>query len=183
METFIALFRGINVGGYNILPMHDLRMQLEKLGLQRVQTYIQSGNVVFRSSHSDKEPLTASIRSSVNSTFGFDPLVMLLTRTELDRVIAANPFPAATVEPAVLHAGFLDSIPHNPDLRALEDLKTAGEQFMLGDRVFYLLAPGGIGRSRLAARAERLLGVDMTDRNWKTVLKLAELAGKAEVDN
>ena len=101
-------------------------------------------------------------------------------RGELERVMARNPFPEAESDPKTLHLGFLASVPNNPDLDKLETLKSDTERFRLIDTVFYLHAPDGIGRSKLAARAERLLGVPMTDRNWRTVVKLREMANELQ---
>jgi uncharacterized protein (DUF1697 family) len=95
---------------------------------------------------------------------------------DLETVIKQNPFPEAETDPRALHAGFLASAPERPDLKTLEKLKTASERFRLVGKVFYLHAPDGIGRSKLAARGEKLLGVPMTDRNWRTVLTLEKMA-------
>jgi uncharacterized protein (DUF1697 family) len=102
--------------------------------------------------------------------------VLLLVREDIERAIRKNPFPEAASDPQSLHAGFLASVPEKPDLEALESLTSNRERFRLIDRVFYLHAPDGIGRSKLAARAEKLLGVPMTDRNWRTVCKIQEMA-------
>jgi uncharacterized protein (DUF1697 family) len=90
--------------------------------------------------------------------------------------IRKNPFPEAVTDPKALHAGFLASMPEKPNLKALESLKSDSERFRLVGKVFYLHAPEGIGRSKLAANAERLLGAPMTDRNWRTVCKIREMA-------
>jgi uncharacterized protein (DUF1697 family) len=91
---------------------------------------------------------------------------------EIDRAVASNPFPEAESEPKTLHVYFLASMPKNLDLGALESIKSDRERFALEDRVFYLYAPEGIGRSKLAANTEKLLGVAITGRNWRTVRKL-----------
>jgi uncharacterized protein (DUF1697 family) len=95
---------------------------------------------------------------------------------DLERAIRKNPFAEAATDPGALHAGFLAAAPENPNLKTLASLKTDSERFHLVDKVFYLHAPEGIGRSKLAARAEKLLGVPMTDRNWRTVCKIREMA-------
>lgn len=92
----------------------------------------------------------------------------------VEAALLQNPFPDA--DPAFLHLGFLGAIPAHPDLAKLAGLKTENERFQLVDGVFYLHAPDGVGRSRLAAAAERLLGVPMTDRNWRTVCRLRDMA-------
>jgi uncharacterized protein (DUF1697 family) len=176
MRTYIALFRGINVGRSNALSMKELIALLEKLGAQDVKTYIQSGNVVLRAKEKDASKISNQIGAEIRRRRGFEPHVLFLEVAELEKAIAQNPFPEAESEPKTLHIGFLDSAPTNPNLKALGGLKTTSERFVLKHNVFYLHAPDGIGRSKLAANAERLLGVSMTDRNWRTVCKIAMLA-------
>jgi uncharacterized protein (DUF1697 family) len=175
MKTFIALFRGINVGGRNSLPMKELVSLLEDLGCRSVKTYIQSGNAVFESKEKDASRLSNKIRVEIKKCRGFEPYVLLLGSEEMEKAIAGNPFPETESEPKFLHIGFLASTPTNPDLKALKDLKKESERFLLRDRVFYLYAPEGVGRSKLAASTEKLLGVSMTDRNWQTVCKIRDM--------
>ena len=179
MTVYIALFRGINVGGKNLLPMKELVAVLEGLGARDVTTYIQSGNAVFVSSAKDTARLSQSVSREVGKRRGFEPRVLLLTADDLARATRKNPFPEAATNPKALHAGFLASKPVKPNLKALESLRSGSERFRLIDRVFYLHAPDGIGRSKLASNAERLLGVPMTDRNWRTVCRLLEMAQQA----
>ena len=173
MKTFIALFRGINVGGKNSLPMKELISLLEDLGCRSVKTYIQSGNAVFKSKEKDASRLSNKIRIEIKKRRGFEPYVLLLGLGEMEKAIAGNPFPET--EPKSLHIGFLASTPANPDLKALKGLKKKSERFFLRDKVFYLYAPEGVGRSKLAASSEKLLGVSMTDRNWRTVCKIRDM--------
>ena len=176
MGVHIALFRGINVGGSNVLPMKGLRSLLEQLGLEDVRTYIQSGNVVFRSKRADAAALESEIGAALRAGFGFEPQVLFLEADDMRRMVRANPFPEAESEPKSLHFGFLASVPAKPDLEALEALRIPSERFDLRGRVFHLHTPEGIGRSKLAAQAERLLGVPMTSRNWRTVRAIMALA-------
>ena len=172
MKTYIALFRGINVGGSNVLPMRDLVAQLENLGSQNVKTYIQSGNAVFQNEEEDASLLSNKIMAAIKKSHGFEPHVLLLMPAEIARAVASNPFPEAEAEPKTLHVYFLASMPKNLDLGALDSIKSDRERFALKDRVFYLHAPEGIGRSKLAANTEKLLGVAITGRNWRTVRKV-----------
>ncbi len=176
MKTYVALFRGINVGGNNVLPMKELVDALESIGSRNVKTYIQSGNAVFESQETDASLLSNRISAAIEESHGFEPRVLLLELSEIEKAVEANPFPEAESEPKTLHLCFLASAPENPDLRSLEDLKSGSERFALADSVFYLHAPDGIGRSRLAANAEKLVGVPMTARNWRTVCKVMEMA-------
>jgi uncharacterized protein (DUF1697 family) len=175
MSDYVALFRGINVGGKHILPMVELRDILTSLDCENVRTYIQSGNAVFASS-AKASTLSNNIKDAINERFGFAAQVLLLTVERFRKIAAANPFPDAEKTPKYLHVAFLTDEPNAPDLDALNDLKAPSERFLLGDNVFYLHAPDGIGRSRLAANVDRHLGVSTTGRNWRTVTKLLELA-------
>lgn len=176
MDTYIAFFRGINVGGNNSLPMKELVAVLECIGSRKVRTYIQSGNAVFESAEKDLARLSKQLSAEIMNRRGFEPHVQILTVDALAKAIAENPFPEAVSAPSSLHLGFLASPPKSPDLEKLSSLKKESERFQLAENVFYLHAPEGVGRSKLAASTERLLGVLMTDRNWKTVCKVMELA-------
>lgn len=176
MKTYIALFRGINVGGSHLLPMKELKLLLERTGCVDVQTYIQSGNVIFRSVVADAPRLAKQLAAAVSRSHGFEPRVVALTHAELERAAAGNPFPEAGDNPKSVHLFFLAERPKKPDLKSLEALKTKTERFALKGKVFYVHTPDGFGKSRLAAGAERLLGVDATARNWRTVTTLLEMA-------
>ena len=176
MKNYIALFRGINVGGNSTLPMKELVAILESLGAQNVKTYIQSGNVVFQHQPENIVELADKIKAVISKTHGFASQVILLNVADMARAIAANPFPKAEAEPKSLHLYFLADQPENPNLNKLDQLKRDNEQYHLNDKVFYLHAPDGIGRSKLAAQVEKALGVAATARNWRTVGKIMALA-------
>jgi uncharacterized protein (DUF1697 family) len=118
--------------------------------------------------------LTAAIKKH----HGFEPHVFILGRDAIEKAIAENPFPEAAADPASLHLVFLLSPPKNLDLKKLDSLRTESEQFHLREGVLYLHAPEGVGRSRLAANIEKLLGVPATGRNWRTVCKIREMASE-----
>jgi len=174
MTIHVALFRGINVGGKHILPMQDLRDLLAELGCEDVRTYIQSGNAVFSSSD-DRISLSAKITSSIEERFGFAPQVLLLTVERFAAISSANPYPEVEATPKVLHVWFLTEKAGNPDIDAMNLIKAENERFTLTDDALYLHAPDGIGRSRLAGKVDRHLGVSTTARNWRTVRKLLDL--------
>jgi uncharacterized protein (DUF1697 family) len=176
VRPYIALFRGINVGGKNKLPMKDLVATLENVGSRDVATYIQSGNAVFRSEEQDSSLLSEEIMATIGERHGFEPRVLVLGSEEMERAMLSNPFPEAESEPKSLHLYFLAAPPERPDLDAFEGIKSDRERFVLADDVFYLHAPDGLGRSKLAANVERLLGVPATARNWRTVRKVMEMA-------
>jgi uncharacterized protein (DUF1697 family) len=179
MKTWIALFRGINLAGRNRLPMADLKRLLEKHACVDVHTYIQSGNVIFRSAAPDASRLAKQLTAAVSKSHGFEPHVLLLTPRELARAADGNPYAEAGDNPTSVHLFFLDERPRTPDLTSLDALKTSTERFALKGNVFYLHTPDGFGRSKLATRAERLLGVAATARNWRTVTTLVEMAHAA----
>ncbi|TJY58893.1 DUF1697 domain-containing protein [Sinimarinibacterium sp. CAU 1509] len=174
MKTFVALLRGINVGGRNMLPMSELSEILHDLGCRDVKTYIQSGNAVFRCDKASGR-IAADIAAAIGKRRGFEPHVLVLDKSRFADAIKLNPFGPQAPDAKALHLGFLDAVPATPDLKGLEALKASTEQFSLVGQVFYLLAPEGVGRSKLAARSEKLLGCPMTDRNWKTVTTLMSM--------
>ena len=157
------------------MPMKELKEILVALGCEKVQTYIQSGNVVLKSPARSTTKLSTQITEEIEKRRGFRPHVLLLEVADFQAAMANNPFPEAEPDPQSLHLSFLDGEPENPNLEALEDVKIASERFQLKGRVFYLHAPEGIGRSKLAAKSERVIGVPMTDRNWRTVEKIMEM--------
>lgn len=175
MNTWIALLRGINVGGNNILPMAVLKEILTIAGCKNVQTYIQSGNVVFESEIKDRLQLSRKIAVLVMEHRGFEPKVFLLSKRDLDSAIQENPFSEAGADPKSLHFYFLDEPPKESNISALESIQSPTESFSLTDRVFYLFAPDGVGRSKLASSAERHLGVPVTARNYRTIEKLSSM--------
>lgn len=174
MQTYIALIRGL--GGEYTFPMKELVALLEELGLEDVQTYIQSGNAVFRSKRTNVPRLEQRITDAIEERYGFAPRVIILTPEELAAAIAANPYPEAEAAPKSLHLTFLAEEPASPDLDALERLRKPSERFTLKGRVFYLHAPEGVGRSKLFARIEKSLGVQGTARNWRSVRNILALA-------
>jgi uncharacterized protein (DUF1697 family) len=178
MTTYIALFRGINITGRNMVPMAALKAHLEKCGCADVRTYIQSGNAVFQSRLSDPAAIAKKLAAAVAKAHGFEPRVVVLTRQQFTRAAARNPFLAeGDQNPQTVHVFFLAERPKKPDMRALEAVKAPSERFLLDGTTFYLHAPKGFGTSKLAGRLERLLGVAATARNWRTVRTLVEMAG------
>lgn len=172
MNTFITLFRGINVGGNNILPMKDLVSVLEVLGCTHIKTYIQSGNALYQTDKSKAE-VGKAIGLAIEQLHVFKPNILILDKSELSAAIENNPFP--TDNGKVLHFFFLSDLPKNPDFENLQALKVESESFELINRVFYLYAPDGIGRSKLVPKIEKNMGTPTTARNWNTVSKVNSL--------
>ena len=176
MKVYIALFRGINVGGRNKLPMGELVKALEGLGLREIKTYIQSGNVVFQSEEENIAELSERMSNAIKKSHGFMPKTIILRLEEIESAMQANPYPEAENVPKTLHLYFLTTEPENPNIETLENIKTESERYTIKERVFYLHAPDGIGRSKLAANVEKGLGVSATARNWRSVCKIYEMA-------
>ena len=173
MAGFVLLLRAINVGGTGKLPMADLRDLLAKLGAKDVSTYIQSGNAVLTSDLPAAE-LARQIEDAVEARFGFRRDALIIAAREFTAMRAAYPFKAAFAAPKTGHMWFLSG-PANADLGAMRDLAADDEQFALIDGCFCLHAPSGIGRSNLAAKAEKLLGVPATARNLNSVDKICDM--------
>lgn len=178
MNTYIALLRGINVGGNNKLPMRELVTVLAELGMSNIKTYIQSGNVIFQSERVDRVALAQEISTAIGTSHGFMPAILLLDKHELAAVMAANPFPEGADEPKSLLLFFLEALPPNPDIAMLEQLKAENERYALIDKVFYLYAPDGIGRSKVAEKFGKGWKVAITARNWRTVCQIMAMAGE-----
>ncbi len=179
MNAFVALLRGINVGGKNILPMKEFRDLLLTLGCADVATYIQSGNAVFTYA-GNAARLPELISAGVESGFGFRPSVMVLTADDFDAVAAANPFAAETAEPKLLHVWFVQKPASNANTVRMDEIASGGEKFLLTDAAFYLHAPEGVGRSKLASAVEKCLGVPATARNWRTVSRIGEMLSELD---
>ena len=171
---WIALLRGVG-GGIRPLPMRELVPELEKIGLKDVRTYIQSGNVIFSSARQPAR-LAAEIERCIEEKFGFHSKTFVLSVRDLQSAARNNPFPQADANPKTLHLFFLAQPAKAPKLDAMNELKSESEQFVLTSKVFYFYTPEGFGISKLVVKVERLLGVEMTARNWLTVGKLLELA-------
>ena len=160
--------------------MKELVVLLEGIGYTESKTYLQSGNAVFKSAESRAVEMGTAIESALREIRGVEARVLVFGKEELRQAIASNPFPQAEESPTTLHLFFLSEPPESPDIGSLKTHEADSESFVLTNEVFYLHAPDGFGRSRLAARVERLLGVDATARNWRTVSKVLEMADKLD---
>ncbi len=178
MKTYIALIRGINVIGKNSLPMKELVALLNDVGARKIKTYIQSGNAVFQIANKNSTLLSTQLTDQIKKRYGFSPHVLILELDAIEKAITQNPFPEAEKTPSSLHLGFLISTPKSPDLKKLDTFRKASERFHLTNHVFYLHTPEGVGKSKLPANAEKLLGVPMTYRNWRTVCKIKAMASE-----
>lgn len=170
METWIVLLRGINVGGKHIVPMKELTKLLEANGFQQVKTYIQSGNVVLQYPTNPEE----EIGQLIEQQFGFRPAVFVLSQADIEEAAAHNPYDPE--QGKQVHFFFLEEEPTTVDYDLLESLKAESEQYQLIDKVFYLYAPDGIGRSKLVGKMHKVFPTaTMTARNLNTVKKLLSM--------
>jgi uncharacterized protein (DUF1697 family) len=178
MHTYISMLRGINVSGQKKIRMEDLRALYESLGLSAVQSYIQSGNVIFDSRKSDQRGLARSIADAIREDYGFDVPVVMRTAGEIQKVINNNPFTKnGNKDSGKLHVTFLSDIPTVSAVNKLEPPIAGSEELSVIGREIYLYCPDGYGRTKLTnAFFEKKLSMAATTRNWKTVNTLAEMA-------
>ncbi|TXS21497.1 DUF1697 domain-containing protein [Streptomyces sp. ms191] len=177
--TYAALLRGINVSGHRKVPMAELRSLLEELGHRDVRTYLQSGNAVFTTDADDTDDtLAAAVEKALEQHFGFRVDTLVRSAAYLAEVADACPFPAAELEAKQLHVTYFSEALGAEHFASIDQAAFLPEEFRLGDRVLYLYAPDGLGRSKLAEAVSRpslLKGVVATSRNWNTVTKLVEM--------
>lgn len=177
MPHYIALLRGINVGGHNKVAMQALREMCESLGLSNVQTVVQSGNLVFQCKQAKSGALERQLEQETAKRLGVSPDYFVRTAEEWEQIVRGNPFPkAAKEDPGHLLVMCLKTDPSAEDVESLRAAIKGPETIASDGRQLYLVYPGGVGRSKLTGTLiERKLGTKGTARNWNTVLKLLEL--------
>lgn len=177
MKTYVTLLRGINVSGQKKIKMADLKSLYEVLGFEEVVTYIQSGNVIFRSEVNNKKELNSSIVSAIEKNYGFIVPVLVLDVEELMEVFLNNPFILGGVDDVSrLHVTLLDEIPEGQLVDSLNSLKSGEDEFKIIENRIYINCPNGYGRTKFTNTLfERKLKVRATTRNWKTITKLVEM--------
>ena len=180
MPVIICMLRGVNVGGHNMIKMEALKALCVSLKLKDPQTYVQSGNVIFKTEEKDLEKLARRIQDAIEGKIGFRPNVMLRTAAELQQVVARNPFAKRSgIEPGRLLVNFLASDPGKDAREKALAIKIGPEELHLAGREAYIYFPNGQGRSKLPwAAIERALGTSGTGRNWNSVTKMLEIAEK-----
>ncbi len=173
----VALLRGINVGGKNKLPMKDLAAMFTDAGFSDVRTYIQSGNVLFRGDPELQKEIPSLISASISDRFGLQIPVVTRTAHEFRAIVEANPFANHTDEPNKLHVAFLSDLPNPANVAALDPDRSPPDKFAAVGCEVYLHCPNGMARTKLTnAYFDSTLAATSTMRNWKTVLKLHDLA-------
>tara|TARA_B110000467_G_C18270431_1_gene451983 strand:+ start:395 stop:943 length:549 start_codon:yes stop_codon:yes gene_type:complete len=182
METYIALLRGINVGGKNMLPMKILLELLsdssthishDSSRLENIKTYLQTGNIIYQSL-SSPELIKGTLSVLIEDNFGFKPEIIILSVAEFDLAIKNNPYQNKVGNSCLFF--FCKEAP-TLDSELLNKLIATSENYQLKDKVFYLHAPDGVGKSKLVKKIEVCLGVKATARNLNTVNKIAQLSG------
>ena len=173
MPTYVALLRGINLGARNKVAMADLRELVVATGGEDVRTYVQSGNVVFRSPSRSAAKLERELEKRIQADLGLEVTVLVRTNAQLGALVAGNPFD----DPSEVHVTFLAEKPAAARVRELDPERSPGDEFRVDGGEVFLRCPNGYGPSKLSnAYFEKQLGVAATTRNWRTVTKLAELA-------
>lgn len=173
-KTWIGLFRGINVGGNNKLPMKELVKVMEADGFTRVKTYIASGNVIF-GADGDAAQVQTRIEDLVETHFGFRSKLFLVTADHLQKLLDANPFKDHEHKGAAQHLFFIQGPIIKADTARMDELKADNEAYKLTDACFYFYGPDGVGRSKLIEKLAQCLKADMTARNLNTVETLLQM--------
>jgi uncharacterized protein (DUF1697 family) len=185
MPTYVVLLRAVNVGGTGKLPMADLRKLLEGLGFKNVETYIQSGNVVFDAAGSAAK-VRAAVTAGLETLMGAPVEVMVRTHEELSRIIAGNPFAdEAAADGARVHVGFLaGAAPPGAEAglhRIVTQYPARRDRYHLAGDTLYLHLPEGAAETKFSGKSmDRALGVAATGRNWNTVLKLHAMSKRGK---
>jgi uncharacterized protein (DUF1697 family) len=179
MPAYIAMLRGINVSGQKIIKMESLRASLASLGFEDVKTYIQSGNIVFKTVKTAPVDLSRRIARKILDDFSFEVPVLVKTAAELAGVLKANPLlKRSGIDESKLHITFLSAAAPKEAVAFLTTLAGKSELFTVGGREIYLHCPDGYGNTKLSnTTIEKKLSVQATTRNWKTVNILHAMAG------
>jgi uncharacterized protein (DUF1697 family) len=178
MKTYITLLRGINVSGQKLIKMNALRASFESLGFEKVQSYLQSGNVIFQGDDRSEGTLEQRIAQQINSDFGFEVPVLVLSVDKLEAIIKNNPFLNDLQKNiSQLHICFLAAPPIDFHKVAIESKVQTGEAISFSEEAIYLYCPNGYGKTKLNNNfLESKLKVTATTRNLKTSNELLNIA-------
>ena len=182
MPVLLSMLRGVNVGGHNKINMQALRSLYESLTFEAPRTYVQSGNVIFRTKEKNSAALAKKIQNAIEAEFGCRPEVILRTSEELRKAIAASPFASRrNLEPGKILVTFLTAEPPSEAHATLLRLKSHPEELHLNGRELYIYFPDGAGQSKLPwSSVEKLFKTTGTARNWNTVTKMLAIAEEME---
>lgn len=184
MGVYIGLLRAVNVGGRNMIKMEVLRELCTALKFRGVQTYVQSGNVVFACEERDATVVEKKLAAAIERRAGFRPDVMVRTTAELRALVKRNPFAKRRgIEPKKLLVTFLSGDPDAGGLKAARGLKPDPEEMWIEGREAFVYYPNGFGKSKFVwTKVERMLKVSGTGRNWNSVVALLEMAEAMEAE-
>lgn len=175
MITYIALLRGINVGGKKKIKMAELRQQLAVLGFENIRTYIQSGNIAFETSLTDTKALAQQIKANIFENYGFEVPTLVVPQSEIYDILKNNPFLNDEIDIKLLHVTMLYDVP-STELAEAIDFESENDKYRIVGKNVYLYFPNGYGRTKLTNNFfEQKLKTSATTRNWKTMKKLATL--------
>lgn len=175
-KLYVALLRGVNVGGKNKLPMKDLVSICGAAGCVNVSSYIQSGNVIFSAAPKEAARLPALISAQIEKRFGHKPPLILRTKEQLEEAFHNNPFIKMGAPEETLHVMFLANEPTPASVASLDAQRSPPDTFIARGQEIYLRLPNGAGVSKLTnAYFDSKLTTISTVRNWRTVAKLLEL--------
>lgn len=173
---YVALLRGINVGGKNMIKMETLRSTFENLGFENVKSYINSGNLAFDTKKTDDAKLAAKIRDAIKKDFGFDISVMVRSMDEINEIVKNNPFHGQFDNDKYMHVLFLESELSNGHKEMIESINNDDERIEVRGRTLYCclkisILDSAVGKGFI----DKKLKIPATGRNWRTVEKLAKL--------
>lgn len=172
---WIVLLRGVNVGGHGKTPMAELRQHLSDAGAVNVVSYIQSGNLIFDHPKEDAATVANWTSDLIEARFGHHPPALAWSKAEIDSLIAGNPFPE-TADPKLVHFHLFRDTPAPGAIDRLSTDLNEGEVLHLSDTCLYHWPPGGFGRSKIAQKIPRALGVTTTARNLNSMRRILDLA-------
>jgi len=176
MKKFVALLRGINVSGQKQIKMSELKSLFEDTGFHNVETYIQSGNVIFSAKEKSSKKLEQKISSAIKTKFGFDVQVIVITPDEIEYVLKNNPFIKKKKNIEKLYVTFLAKSPSDENIKKLNAIDYSPEEYFFDGKSIYLFVPNGYGKAKLNNNLfENKLKVFGTTRNIKTIKALFEL--------
>ncbi len=178
MKTYIAILRGINVSGHNIIKMDELKTSLHSLNLINIETYIQSGNIVFDYDNTNQDKLIFMLENNIRQTFGIDVTLIIRSAEQMTKIFKNNPFINTRNEDVnKLHVTFFSKSPDQEVLMNILNNTFLPDEFIVNDDIAYLFCPNGYGNTKINnSFFEKKLKVSATTRNWKTVSQLMLMA-------
>jgi uncharacterized protein (DUF1697 family) len=178
MNKYISLLRGINISGQKLIKMPDLVDLYKSIGFQNIETYLQSGNVLFNSKSKEAKEISGIIEKEIKKKFGFDVSVLIKTRNDFKKIIKNNPYlKKSNAETKMFYVTLLFDKPDKELLRKLSNQKTGNDEFFIYVDTVYINCPEGYGRTKVNNNFfEKKLNVTATTRNWNTVNMLLKLS-------